>query len=431
MQRNDKKVINGWAMYDWANSVFFLVISTAIFPAYYIAVTHEVIEMGPFSLSNSSLYSFAVAFSYAVLVILSPILSGIADYGGNRMFFLKFFTYLGAISCISLSFFGGPDDLWIGISGYVLSTIGAAGGLVFYNAYLPEIVTEDKYDRISARGYAFGYVGSVILLLFILFVSMKPGIFGFPEASTMPFRMGFSLVGLWWMGFAQITFKRLPKETGKDLSKKLIRKGNEEILKVFRAIRKNNNLKRFLLALFFYMAGVQTVIYLATIFAKTELKFETDELIIIILLIQFVAIAGAYLFAWISKLQGNKRSLIYMVCIYIFITLLAYFVDNKVQFYLIAGLVGMVMGGIQALSRSSYSKLVDEHKKDLTSYFSFYDIVFKLSIILGTFLFGLVNLIMGGLRPSVLALSVLFFIGLILLFTVRFEGLKGKDQLNS
>lgn len=428
MPQNDKKTINGWAIYDWANSVYFLVISTAIFPAYFIAITHDQTEIFGMQIANSSLYSYSVAFSYLLIVAFTPLLSGIADYGGNRMFFLKFFTYLGSISCIALSFFGGPEDLWIGLGAFILATIGASGGLVFYNAYLPEIVTEDLYDWISARGYAFGYVGSVILLVLILVISMNPTWFALPEGSNLPFRIGFILVGLWWMGFAQITFRRLPRTTGKDFSMKLIRKGNEEILKVFHEMKQDANLKRFLAAVLFYNAGVQTVIYLASIFATEELQFGTNELIIIILILQLLAILGAYLFAFISEWQGNKRSLIYMVAIWIVITLLAYLVSNKTQFYLIAGLVGMVMGGIQSLSRSSYSKLVDDHKKDLTSYFSFYDIVFKLSIIIGTFLFGVVNQLMGGLRPSVLALSILFMIGLAILFTVKIESKSNKSK---
>ena len=421
MELNNKKVINGWAIYDWANSVYFLVISTAIFPAYFIAVSEDVIDIWGFKLSNSSVYAYAVALSYLFIVLLAPVLSGISDYGGKRMLFLKFFTYLGSIACISLSFFGGPEDTWLGLGGFMLATIGAAGGLVFYNAYLPEIVTEDQYDRISARGYAFGYIGSVILLLIILFISLKPGLFGIAENSNTPFRIGFALVGIWWIGFAQITFRRLPSSTKGKIGWEMIKKGNDEIIGVFRQMIKNKNLKLFLLALLFYSAGVQTVIYLASIFAKEELNFATNELIVIILILQIVAIFGAYIFALISDKQGNKRSLIYMIIIWTLITLLAYMVHNKNQFYWIAGLVGLVMGGIQSLSRSSYSKLVDEHRNDLTSYFSLFDIVIKISIILGTFSFGLVNQIMGGLRPSVLSLSIFFIAGLILLFFVRFD----------
>jgi UMF1 family MFS transporter len=431
MQLNDKKIINGWAIYDWANSVYFLVISTAIFPAYFIAVSNDVITIGSIEMTNSTIYSFAVSLSYAIIVVLSPILSGIADFGGKRMFFLKFFTYLGSISCIFLSFFGGPEDVWIGLSGFIFATIGAAGGLVFYNAYLPEIVTEDLYDRISARGYAFGYVGSVLLLLLILFVSLNPSFFNIPEDTNIPFRAGFALVGIWWMGFAQITFRRLPGDNSRALSVQMIKNGNAEIVKVFREMRKDKNLNRFLLAILFYMAGVQTIIYMASIFAKQELNFETNELIIIILILQIVAIFGAYLFAIISKLQGNKLSLIYMVFIYILISVFSYFVTEKYQFYIIAIFVGMVMGGIQSLSRSSYSKLIDEHKGDITSYFSFYDIVLKISIIMGTFLFGIVNHIMNGLRPSVLSVSVLFILGMILLFRVSFKGITDTGHRNS
>ena len=417
---NDRKTINGWALYDWANSAYFLVISTAIFPAYFIAVSEPEIEVFSIRLSNSTVYAYAVALSYLLITILSPILSGIADYGGKRMFFLKFFTYLGSISCIALSLFGDATDVWLGIFGFILATIGAAGGLVFYNAYLPEIVTDDQYDRVSARGYAFGYIGSVILLLFILLISLKPLWFGIPVDSNIPFRIGFALVGLWWIGFAQITFQRLKGGTKGQITYKMIRNGFKEILFVFSQLKQNGNLKRFLLSVLFYSAGVQTVIYLASVFAKEELGFKTNELIIIILILQILAIFGAYIFALISKWQGNKHSLVYMVIIWTLITLVAYFIQSKMQFYYLAAAVGMVMGGIQSLSRSSYSKLVDEHRKDLTSYFSFYDIVLKASIILGTFSFGAVNQLAGGLRPSVLALSVFFIVGLILLLTVHF-----------
>ncbi len=421
MALNDKKTINGWAIYDWANSAYFLVISTAIFPAYFIARTSEKINIFGFEITNSSLYSYAVSLSYLIIVILSPVLSGIADYGGKRMFFLKLFTFVGSISCIFLSFFTGDVDLWLGTSAFMLATIGAAGGLVFYNAYLPEIVTEDRYDKVSAKGYAYGYIGSVILLVVILFISLKPLFFGIPENTTIPYRLGFAMVGVWWMGFAQITFKRLPKGNNEGFSKKMILKGFEEIYGVFKKLKKNSNLIKFLLAVFFYSAGVQTVIYLATVFAKEELKFGTDELIIIILILQIVAILGAYIFAYVSDKLGNKSGLIIMVIIWLILSISAYFVQSKLQFYFLAAMVGMVLGGIQSQSRSSYSKIIDSEKKDLTSYFSFYDIVLKLSIVVGTFAFGVVNEITGNLRSSVLSLAFFFLIGLILLYLTSFK----------
>jgi len=420
MPKNDKKVINGWALYDWANSTYYLVIATAIFPVYFISVTRSDIRLfGDFSVSNSSLYSYVVSLSYLIIATLSPFLSGIADFGGKRMFFLKFFTTMGAIACAGMFLFTGDATLWLGTGLFAIATIGAAGGQVFYNAYLPEIVTPDQYDRVSAKGYALGYIGSVLLLLLILFISQKPLWFGIPESSNLPYRLGFVFVGVWWLGFAQITFNRLPKGQKGAITRSMILKGFQEIVLVFNRLRQSKNLSLFLISMLFYSAGVQTVIYLASVFATEELKFETTELIIVILLLQIIAIFGAYIFAWISRWMGNKRTLLLQIVIWIAITVLAFLVESKTQFYLIAGLVGLVMGGIQSLSRSTYSKLVDDHPEDLTSYFSFYEIVIKVSIILGTFLFGLVNHIFGGLRMSVLSLSFLFITGFILLLFVR------------
>ncbi len=421
MALNDKKTITGWAFYDWANSAYFLVISTAIFPAYFLARTSSKIDFFGMELTNSSVFSYAVSLSYLVIVFLSPILSGIADYGGKRMFFLKLFTVIGSVSCIALSFFTGDSNVWIGISAFMLATIGASGGMVFYNAYLPEIVTEDRYDQVSAKGFAYGYIGSVILLVFILFMSLKPLMFGIPEGTTIPYRLGFALVGIWWIGFAQITFIRLPKGTSTSFSKDMISKGIDEIKKVLFKVKNNSNLLKFLAAFFFYSAGVQTVIYLASIFAKEELKFETDELIIVILILQLVAIVGAYLFAIISDKTGNKISLIIQVIIWVIIAVIAFLIENKTQFYALAGFVGMVMGGIQSQSRSAYSKIIDSEKEDLTSYFSFYDIVYKLSIVIGTFAFGIVNEITGDLRKSVLSLAFFFLIGLVFLVLTDFK----------
>ena len=417
---NDKKVINAWALFDWANSAYALVISTAIFPAYFNSYTPEKINILGREIINDSLYSYSVSFSYLIIAILSPLLSGMADYGGRRKFFLKIFTVIGSLACITLYFFSGEPQLWLGTSAFILATIGFAGGIVFYNAYLPEIVTEDRYDRVSAKGYAFGYVGSVILLIAILVMIMKPDLFGITDPG-LPARIGFVMVGLWWLGFAQITFKHLPKDTRINQGVNLFNKGFEEIKMVFGQLKKQANLKRFLISFFFYSAGVQTVIYLATIFAQEELNFETQELIITVLILQIVAIGGAYLFAQISRWKGNKFSLMAMLVIWIFICIMAYFVFEKWQFYSIAGLVGLVMGGIQSLSRSTYSKLLEDRTKDLTSYFSFYDVLYKLSIVVGTFLFGLVNQLTGSMRYSVLVLVSLFVLGMIFLSIVSLK----------
>lgn len=418
--KNDKKVINAWALFDWANSVYSLVISTAIFPIYFEAYTPKTIELFGTGYSNSSVYSFSIAFSYLIIAILSPLLSGMADFGGRRMYFLKVFTLIGSLSCMVLFFFTGEPQLWLGVSAFVLSTIGFAGSIVFYNSYLPIIATEDKYDSVSAKGYSYGYVGSVILLVLILLMVQRPGWFGIVD-EQLPARIGFVLVGVWWLGFAQLSFRRLPKDNLVNVGSNLVKKGLQELLKVWRALKTQPDLKRYLIAVFFYLSGVNTIIYVATIFAQTELGFQSAELILIVLLLQLVAIGGAYLFAWLSNRTSNRLSLSVMVIIWIMLCLVAYVVDDKPTFYIVAATVGLVMGGLQALSRSTYSKMLREDEEDVTSYFSFYDVVFKMSIVMGTFLFGWIEFVTGDIRNSVLVIAGLFVIGLILLQTINFK----------
>ena len=420
-QKNNKKVLRSWAIFDWANSAYALVISTAIFPTYFVKATPQIIHFLGFDISNAALYSYSVSFSYIIIAALSPILSGIADFSGRRMFFLKVFTLMGSLNCMVLYFFNGSDDLWwLGTTAFILSTIGFAGSLVFYDSYLPIIATEDQFDKLSARGYSYGYVGSVILLVVILVMIQKPELIGITDP-YLPSRIGFVLVGIWWVGFAQITFKNLPKDNRSALGKGFIRNGYSEINKVIKEAIKQADVMRFLLGFFLFSAGVQTVIYLATIFAEKELKMETGELILVVLIIQLIAILGAMLFARVSGLIGNRNAIIIQILIWIIICLLAYFTTSKIMFYFTAGLVGMVLGGIQALSRATYSKLLlrQNTDKDLTSYFSLYDVLYKLSIVSGTFIFGLVYQLTDNMRYSVLALAVLFLSSILFIAKVR------------
>jgi len=423
--KNDKKTINAWALFDWANSAYALVISTAIFPVYFIANTPDAISIFGKEYTNSAVYSFAVAFSYLLIAGLSPILSGIADYTGKRKFFLKTFTLIGSLACIAMWFFKGEPQLWLGTSAFILATIGFAGGIVFYNSYLPLIVTEDRYDKVSAKGFAAGYIGSVILLVFILTMVLKPDWYGITD-SAMPARIGFVLVGLWWLGFAMITFKYLPKDNVLATTENVFKKGFQEIKQVYGELQEQPDLKKFLGAFFFYSAGVQTIIYLATVFAEKILSFESHEMIQIVLVLQLVGIIGAYQFASLSDRWGNKKAIITMVVIWIIICIGAHFCQGKSFFYVLAAFVGLVMGGIQSVSRSTYSKMINDDTKDVTSYFSFYDVLFKLSIVAGTLAFGIVDNITGNMRYSVLALGGFFVIGLILLFWTNFEKAIGK-----
>ena len=411
-----KKVQNAWAMYDWANSVYSLVITSTIFPVYYNSVTKGLdgsdrVDFFGFEVANTVLYSYSISFSYFVIALISPLLSGIADVSGKKLSFMKFFAYLGSISCMGLFFFDA-SNLEFGILCSVFASIGYAGSIVFYNAYLPEIATEEEYDFLSARGFALGYIGSVILLVFNLVTIQFPDLFGFSEGS-FPARFSFLLVGLWWAGFSQITFSNLPKGDKKESGdESVFSKGYREIQSVFVRVRTMPVLNKYLAAFFFYSMGVQTVMYLAASFGDKELGLPGDQLILTVLIIQFVAIGGSFLFAFISKKFGNKISLMIMVVIWIGICGAAYFVYTVYQFYALAFVVGMVMGGIQSLSRSTYSKLIPQSTNENASFFSFFDVTEKLAIVIGTFTYGAIEQWTGSMRNSAVSLGVFFLVGL-------------------
>jgi len=415
--------VNAWCMYDWANSVYSLVITSTIFPVYYEEVTKDILageKVSFFGLEviNTVLYSYSLSLAFLIVAIITPLLSGIADYGGKRKLFMKFFTYIGGVSCIALYFFNGENVEW-GIIFSALACLGYAGSLVFYNSFLPVIATPDKFDIYSARGYSLGYIGSVLLLLFNLFTISYPEFFGFTNP-TLAVKMSFILVGFWWIGFAQLTFAFLPSNKREGIDKEhIVVKGYRELRKVWNNVKKYSVLKNFLVAFFFYNTGVQTVMYMAALFGKKELNLAGDKLILTILIIQIVAVFGSYLFAKFSQWKGNKLSLLTMVFVWIFICLFAYYLRNENEFYFLAVIVGLVMGGIQSLSRATYSKLIPHDTIDHTSYFSFYDVLDKVSIVLGTFSYGLIEQITGGMRNSTIALGLYFIVGMGFLFLIK------------
>ncbi|WP_304517047.1 MFS transporter [Cecembia rubra] len=430
--RNKNKVQNAWAMYDWANSVYSLVITSTIFPVYFNNVTHSVewgdrVSFFGFSIVNTVLYSYSISFSFLVIVFLYPLLSGIADYGGNKLNFMKFFAYLGALSCGGLFFFDG-SNLEYGIVCAMLASIGFAGSIVFYNAFLPEIATEKEFDFLSAKGFSLGYLGSVILLVLNLFMIQMPEVFGLKDDGHAA-RWSFLITGFWWAGFSQIPFKFLPNNTQKKKIKRaVLLNGYKQITLIFNVVKNSKVMSGFLAAFLFYSMGVQTVLYLAASFGDKELQLPGDKLILTILIIQLVAILGSYLFAYVSKRFGNKNSLIIMVFIWILICGAAYYVMDEFQFYALAFVVGMVMGGIQSLSRATYSKLIPENTNNNASFFSFYDVTEKIAIVLGTFSYGLIEQISGSMRNSALALGLFFFIGLVFLFLVKIPK-QGLDNI--
>ncbi|MEP2772549.1 MAG: MFS transporter [Fulvivirga sp.] len=416
MEINNKKIINGWCMYDWANSVYSLVITSAIFPVYYDAVTTtkgngDIVDFFGLQVVNSVLYSYSLSFSFLFVAAILPLLSGIADYSGKKKFFMKVFMYLGSFSCLGLYFFDGNSIEW-GIICSVMASVGYSGSLVFYDAFLPEITSIDKFDKVSAKGYALGYVGSVILLVVNLAMILQYETFGFASEGDAT-RFAFLMVGVWWMVFSQIPFMRLKDNVyNRKVEGNVLTEGYKELRKVYQSLKALKVMKLFLLAFFFYNMGVQTIMYLATLFGSKELKLESDQLILTILIIQIVAVGGAFLFAYLSKIKGNKFSLQVMVLIWIGICLGAYFVYNAYEFYVLALIVGMVMGGIQSLSRATFAKLIPEGSIDHASFFSFYDVTYNVSIVVGTFSYGFIEQITGSMRNSALALMLFFMVGM-------------------
>ncbi|MEK6512873.1 MFS transporter [Myroides odoratimimus] len=423
--KGDKKLLNAWAFYDWANSVYALVISSSIFPLYYGSLFRELnIDSFDFwgtSIKSESIISYITAIGFLIVCILSPILSGIADYLGTKKFFMKLFCGVGSISCMLLYFFS-LDYMLLSLLIYMFGLIGFWGSLVFYNSYLPDIAFTEQQDRISAKGYALGYIGSVILLLLNLLLVMKYDIFGFTTAMTA-MRFSFILVGLWWIGFSLYTFRYLPDfKNEKKITKSLFFKGFRELKRVWGELKEYVALKRYLVAFFVYSMAVQTVMIIAAYFGEKEIAWENDTqrttgLILSILMIQLVAVLGAYLTSLLSKKIGNIYTLCVLNALWIIICLYAYTIITPNEFYVAASFVGLVMGGIQSLSRSTYSKLLPE-TTDTTSFFSFYDVTEKLGIVLGMFMYGLVSDITGKMQNAILFLILFFAVGFVLLLRI-------------
>jgi UMF1 family MFS transporter len=414
MQTASKKVVNGWAMYDWANSVYNLVITTTFFPAYYAVVTSlknfpDGVPMLGRHFNNTALKDYVLSLGFLIIAILSPILSSIADYKGNKKNFMRFFCYLGAASC-SLMYFFDKDNVTLGLVCFMFAAIGFYGSQVFYNSYLPEIAAEADRDSVSAKGYTYGYIGSVLMQLlgFGLVLAM-------PD-SSLPLKVTFLLVGIWWVSFAQITFNILPisSKTERAVRKNVFTNGFHELKIVWNQLVQLPVLKRFLLAFWFYSMGVQTVMLVGIDFGIKEIHLADSKLIIAAVVIQLVAIGGAYAMSKLSEIFGNIKVLLLTVMLWVGVCVTAYFITTEVHFYILAALIGLMMGGIQSLSRSTYSKLMPE-TKDTASFFSFYDVTEKIALVIGLFSFGIIEEFTHSMRNSVLVLIGFFAMGFLFL----------------
>lgn len=428
LEKGSKKLLNAWAFYDWANSVYSLVIASAVFPIFYNAIftegqTH--IDVFGTSVKGTALISFVTAFAFLLVAFISPLLSGIADYSGNKKVFLKLFCYLGAISCIGLYWFSLENIYW-SLTCYFFGLVGFWGSLVFYNSYLPDVAYPEQQDSISAKGYSMGYIGSVLLLIFNLAMVMFPGTFGIKEIEGLEdpairaMRISFVSVGVWWILFSQYTYYYLPKGNKKNkVTRHVLLNGFRELRKVWNELSLNTTLKRYLGAFFVYSMAVQTVMLVATYFGAEEIAWGEDGakqtgLIVSILLIQLVAVVGATVTSRLSKKYGNIKTLIGINIIWAIICVCAFFVTLPIHFYITAGFVGLVMGGIQSLSRSTYSKFLPE-TQDTASFFSFYDVTEKIGIVIGMVLYGAIDQYFDSMRYSVIFLTIFFVFGIILL----------------
>ena len=423
LEKGSKKLLNAWAFYDWANSVYTLTIASSIFPIFYSALflsEIKTVDAFGFEFKSTALITFVTAFTFLVVAFTSPILSGIADYVGNKKNFMKFFCYVGGLGCIGLFWFS-LDHIYLSILFYFMGLIGYWGSLVFYNSYLPDIAFPEQQDSISAKGFSLGYFGSVILLILNLgmVMSQDDG-----ESKMQMMRYSFITVGLWWILFSQYSFYWLPKgaSSGHKVTRAVIFNGLKELQQVWKQLKLNLRLKRYLYAFFVFSMAVQTIMLVAVYFGEEEIAWgndgeKTTGLIVSILVIQLVAVLGAFLTSKASSIFGNIKTLIGVNFIWMCLCFYAYFMKTPFQFYIAASIVGLVMGGIQSLARSTYSKFLPE-TEDTTSYFSFFDVAEKIGIVIGMVIFATIDQITGTMRNAILFLFIFFLVGIILLFRV-------------
>ncbi|RIW15219.1 MFS transporter [Algoriphagus lacus] len=422
IQKNNPRLINSWAMYDWANSVYALVVASAIFPAYYNTITRvdgvSKISLWGIEIENTAAYSITLGLAFGLIAFISPLISSIADYKGNHKSFMRLFCYVGASGCMVLFFFDQVDGASLALLGLFFATVGYSGSIVFYNSYLPAITTPDRQDQVSAKGYAFGYIGATTLLIFNLIMILNQEKLSMEDDTFFP-RLSFLLTGIWWIGFAQIPLSHLPKglnpfnKGGQDFLN-----GYRELAKVWQRLKSTPRLKVFLFSFFFYIMGVQTVMFMASSFGEKEVGLSITSLIVTVLLLEYLGIGGAFLFAKISKTIGNIKALMILVSTWIAICVGAFFIQTPMHFYIAAFFIGLVMGGIQSLSRSTYGKMIPE-TGNTAGFFSFFDVSEKTAIMCGLVLWGLLDNLTGSMRNSIVALALWFSIGLILLWRLK------------
>ncbi|WP_010529845.1 MFS transporter [Lentibacillus jeotgali] len=415
-----RKTNLSWMLYDFGNSAFATTIMAAVLPVFY----YDVAAVGLEENLAESYWGYSQSIAVLIVAVLAPILGAISDYSAAKKKFLRFFAYMGMIASILLAFVGEGEYIFASVL-LIIGNIGFSGANVFYDAFLPDIAKdEDEMDKLSASGFAFGYIGGGILLAINIVMITNYSLFGIPDATTAS-QLSFASVGIWWFVFSIPLFKNIQEEKQAMLKrdKSYVVIGFSRVVNTFKEIRQFKHLLIFLIAFWMYNDGISTIIRMATIYGR-GIGIDSNSLIIALLITQFVGIPFTFLFGWIATKITAKRALYITLYAYVGIVVLGYFMTSALHFYLLAVCVGMVQGGAQSLSRSIYGRMVPVNKQ--AEFFGFYGISSKFAAIFGPFLFGFIGQLTGSSRLGIVSLLVFFIAGIILLRFVHIE--KGVEQ---
>jgi MFS transporter, UMF1 family len=418
--RSERRRVLAWALYDWANSAFATTVMAGFFPVFFkqywstgVDVTESTLRLG---LANSA--------GSLVLAVAAPFLGAMADRGGVRKRFLAFFAFLGAVNTCGL--FLVAQGQWVAASIlYIVASVGFAGGNIFYDALLVDVTTPERSDRVSALGYALGYLGGGLLFAVNVLMSLKPAWFGLAD-TAQAVRISFVTVGVWWAVFSIPLFLWVRERPAKGRPAKgleMVGSGWRQLRDTFRQVRRLRMVALFLIAYWLYIDGVDTIVKMAVDYGLS-LGFDSNQLVAALLLVQFVAFPAALGFGWIGQRLGTKTGIYLAIVVYLGVTVWGYLMDRPWEFWVMAVVIGLVQGGIQSLSRSFYSRIIPPSKS--AEFFGFFNMLGKFAAVVGPVIMGWAAVLTGNPRSGILALAVLFLLGGAILTRVDEE--KGRQM---
>ncbi len=428
MQIDNKKAVFGWALYDWANSAFATTVIAGFFPIffkqYWSAGADPTISTARLGLANS--------VAGVIVAILAPVLGAIADKGSSKKKFLMFFTYMGVVMTSSL-YMVSRGDWPLAIMLFVIASVGFSGGNIFYDSLITSVASKKKLDFVSALGFSFGYLGGGVLFAINVWMTLSPMTFGFADAGEAV-RFSFLTVGIWWSVFS-IPLLLLVKEPENDepLSGiKAVKAGIVQLKSTFREIRHLKTIFLFLASYWLYIDGVNTIVRMAVDYGMS-IGFKSNDLIVALLITQFVGFPSAIVFGYLGGKIGARRAIFIAIAVYLFVSIWGAFMQSKNEFYILAIIIGLVQGGIQALSRSFYAKIIPANKS--AEYFGFYNMLGKLAAVFGPVVMGGTGLLIKSMgyssdtasRVSITSISIFFIAGGILFYFVDED--KGREEL--